>query len=132
MIYYTWKKGEQRHLSRNFATYEFECPCTYPDCVEQRINVALVDNLQKVRDDVNDTVSITSAYRCTKYHLDLTKRGYKTVVNSQHVLGNAADVVSRNMTSLGGAVHKYFMAVGVARNFFHVDERRDKLRSWTY
>lgn len=131
-MHYLWTKGQNRFLTKNFSTSEFDCPCHYPECVEQRINKDLVDNLQKIRDDLNDVITITSAYRCSRYHADLTGRGYKTVVNSQHILGNAADVTSRNMSTLGRLVHERFLAVGVARNFFHVDERRDKPRTWNY
>lgn len=131
-MYFTWQKGQFKQLSKNFNSYEFECPCVNISCIEQKISKDLVDNLQKLRDDVQDVVSVTSAYRCPAYQQELTQRGYKTAKNSQHVLGNAADIVSRNMYALGAAVFKYFRAVGTAKNFFHVDERRDKDRTWTY
>lgn len=131
-MHYVWTKGQNRQLTKNFSTAEFDCPCTIPECVEQRINKDLVDNLQKVRDDLNDVLTVTSGYRCALYQDELEKRGYKTAKNSQHLLGNAADVTSRNMATLGRLLHERFLAVGMARNFFHVDERRDKPRTWNY
>lgn len=131
-MHYVWRKGENSAITKNFWTSEFECPCVLPTCIEQRINRNLVDNLQKVRDSLNEPLTITSGYRCAAYQEDLEKRGYKTAKNSQHLLGNAADVTARNMTTLGRLVHENFISVGVARNFFHVDERRDKPRTWNY
>lgn len=129
-MHYTWLRGANYQLSRSFNSYEFECPCG--QCVEQRISVALVDSLQKVRDDIQDVLVINSAYRCEGYQAELERRGYKTAKNSQHLLGNAADISSRSFEPLRRSVWKYFMAIGVASNFFHVDERRDKMRTWNY
>lgn len=126
---FTWKRGEQHQLSKNFSTLEFECPC---DCIDQRISLQLIDNLQKVRDAVQDSIVVTSGYRCSSYQEALTKRGYQTAKNSQHLLGNAADIWARNLTKLELEVHKHFMATGIARSFIHVDERRDKIRLWQY
>ena len=131
-MHYVWLKGQNRKLTPNFSTTEFDCPCTIPTCVEQRINKDLVDNLQKVRDNLQDSLTVTSGYRCQEYQNELEKRGYKTAKNSQHLLGNAADVTSRNMSTLGRLLHEVFICVGVARNFFHVDERRDRPRTWNY
>lgn len=131
-LYYTWTKGVNKSLTPSFNTSEFQCHCSFPECIEQRINVDLVANLQKIRDDLEEALIITSGYRCERYQQVLAGKGYKTASRSTHCKGDAADISCRNMNKLSPLVWKYFMAVGIAYNFFHVDERRDKPRTWNY
>ena len=77
-------------LSRNFSTHEFRCPC---GCDRAEINPALVEALQELRDLAVRPVRITSGYRCPDHN---RAKGGKR--RSQHLLGNAVDVVIDGLT----------------------------------
>ena len=77
-------------LSRNFSTHEFRCPC---GCDRAEINPALVEALQELRDLAARPVRITSGYRCPDHN---RAKGGKR--RSQHLLGNAVDVVINGLT----------------------------------
>jgi uncharacterized protein YcbK (DUF882 family) len=132
MRYRVWKKGEL-WVSEYFDSEEFECQCSYPDCIEQRIAEELIDKLEGCRREVGKPVVVTSGFRCDKHQADLSNTpGIKTVAKSTHPLGHAADIKCRLMTPLRAAVESRFKAIGVARTFLHVDLRDDKKRRWTY
>lgn len=127
---YLWNRGETLKLSKNFSTGEFTCRCGV--CKEQTISIKLINKLQAVRDLVGP-LTITSAYRCPAHQAALRGQGVQTAKGtSQHELGRAADVQAKNMPALEAALRKEFMAIGVAKTFFHVDLRTDKPREWRY
>jgi uncharacterized protein YcbK (DUF882 family) len=135
--YYTWTKGTDVKLSDHFTTHEFACPCTHPECQEQRLSADLVDRLERFRIALGSPVKVSSGggYRCSRYQADLRARGYETAKGvSQHELGNAADLASQEHTGLELAVQAgfFFRAIGTARTWIHVDTRADKLRRWEY
>ena len=71
-------------LSRNFSRHEFHCRC----CGRAELNPRLVEALQELRDLAGRAVRITSGYRCPDHNR--AEGGSK---RSQHLLGNAADIV---------------------------------------
>jgi zinc D-Ala-D-Ala carboxypeptidase len=133
-LYYEWNKGDAPHLlSTYFSTSEFSCKCSYPECVRQKIAIELVDKLTRVRAAVGKPIQINSGYRCNRHQADLVAGGQvETVQHSTHELGRAADITCRLMTPLLEECEKEFKAIGVARNWLHVDLRDDKTRRWTY
>jgi uncharacterized protein YcbK (DUF882 family) len=132
--YYVWTKGDSIGLTPHFSTTEFECNCQFIDCVVQKISVSLLDGLEKMRVELNAPMNIASGYRCAAYQMVLTKTlGDQTVVNSQHVLGNAADPYSSGRTKeVQRLAQKYFKAVGLGPTKTHVDTRDDRVRRWSY
>lgn len=48
----------------NFSEKEFACPC----CEEVKINENLVRNLQRLREELQQPIVITSAYRCPDHN----------------------------------------------------------------
>lgn len=133
--YYYWDKGENFKLSPYFATKEFACKCSYPECVEQKISRTLIGKLDLVRKDINQPLIINSAYRCNRYQQFLASSGASTVVakSSQHSLGNAVDIKPKTggIAGFEPIVAKYFDSVGLANTYLHVDLRQGK-RRWTY
>lgn len=126
--YFLFNKNDNFKLSKNFSSKEFQCKCSYPDCIEQRVSVDLIENLQKLRDEHSSSITITSGYRCEKHNKDIGGSP-----RSQHIHGNAADLKTSNMTKLLSLVEKFFKAIGNnIPSFIHVDERRDRQRRWTY
>lgn len=138
--YFIWNKGEVTPLSDHFGTQEFSCHCENKDCIEQRVSEDLINRLEWLRAASNGTLHINSGFRCEKYQQELEKSGANTVVakNSQHCLGNAADIASSPLQPLQLLVlikHK-FNAYGIARNWIHVDLRLPHAdgtdRTWKY
>lgn len=131
--YYYWPKFSSVKLSEHFTTDEFSCRCRHTDCNEQRIAVELVDALEDVRKELGASIEITSGFRCRKHQTDLYAGGtVETVLKSTHELGDAADIKTRLMTNLFNVAKKYFLAIGIAPTFLHVDLRHDKVRRWHY
>lgn len=130
--YYFWQKGVNKPLSANFGTKEFTCQCSNSDCEWQMVSKELIEKLQRLRTNMDSGITITSGYRCEKHQAKLAMSGLQTAKNSQHVLGNAADISSSNLSRLHLLSKGHFKAIGVAKTFLHVDLRSDKYRTWTY
>lgn len=137
--YFYFPKGLKEHLSQHFLATEFQCPCSHPNCTNQRVSRELINRLESVRDAISTQLAITSGYRCPEYQADLKTKGYETAIgHSQHELGNAADLTLPGRSSVDlttlllPELKKSFKAIGVGRSFIHVDLRSDKERSWTY
>jgi hypothetical protein len=149
--HYVWEKGkdipfslalvldpvERKRKQSYFSSGEFSCKCSNRDCVEQKVSVELIDLLIKLREAVDAPITVTSGFRCTKHQAAIRGSGTKTAAGtSTHELGQAADVRSKDMVSLGREVEKLFNNIGTASNFIHVDIRPLKAdgtkRRWPY
>lgn len=134
--YYVWKKGDTLALGPYFSTKEMTCRCNYPDCKKQRISKVLIEKLGAIRKEIKQPLIVTSAYRCVQYQAFLRAAGVSTVVAqlSQHELGNAADVVPKDgkLAGFEEVCAKQFEAIGLAKNFLHLDLRGGKKRRWNY
>jgi len=122
-------------VSSHFSTKELDCHCKYPQCKEQKISKDLIARLEKVREEVEQPLIITSAYRCSPYQADLRAYGVNTVVakKSTHESGDAVDVQKkdRDMTGFETICAKYFDSIGLAKTFLHLDTRKG-FRRWKY
>lgn len=131
--YFVFNKGDNIQLSPHFRSNEMQCQCQYPTCEEQRIAQDLINRLENTRNDYNDSVSVTSGFRCHQHQLDLGAAGAETATGlSQHELGNAADIKALDMDKLFKSAENNFQAIGVSKRFLHCDTRSDKIRRWTY
>lgn len=130
-----FKKNENKKLTRNFVSKEFECRCL-KDCGNQYVSEELLNRLQSVRDEMGCPITVTSGFRCREHQEHLRGSGIKTATGiSTHELGIAVDVqvAPSKMDKLYSILEKYFKSIGVARTFFHVDLRNDKeKRRWKY
>ena len=125
----TYKKRSAQKLSENFSVKEFCCKgngC----CSTVKIDMKLVELLQKIREHFGAAVTINSGYRCLK-HNGATKNASKT---SMHTKGQAADIVVEGVKP--AEVAKYAESIGVlgiglyetAKDgyFVHIDTRTKK------
>lgn len=127
----TYTKGSKVKLSPNFSAKEFDCKgknC----CSTTIVDPKLVEYLQTIRDHFNAAITISSGYRCTKHNTNVGGSS-----KSQHVLGNAADIVVKGIDP--ETVAQYAETIGVTGiglyntdadgHFVHVDTR-DKKSFW--
>lgn len=130
-----YRKGERAQLSKYFNSSEFDCHC--PQCTETEIDPRLVTLLTALRTKTGP-LRINSGFRCAHYQDELRARGFETSAGkSQHELGRAADVSAADSRLSGAEIEALarevgFRAVGVAKNWAHLDTRDDKDRHWTY
>ena len=112
-------------LSSNFSKKAFACKC----CGVSKASKKLIDGLQELRESVDRPIVIVSGYRCTKHNINV---GGAT--NSQHMLGNAADIKIEGMTidEIIDAVEKRDVfkngGIGMYKSWVHVDVRPGKAR----
>ena len=71
-------------LTKNFSRREFACHC----CGEVKVDMRLVEALQKLRDLAGVPIRVVSGYRCPKHNAEVG--GAR---NSYHLQGKAADIV---------------------------------------
>lgn len=82
----TYKRGDTTQLSPNFKASEFRCKGK--DCCDEfKIDEALVEWLQKIRDHFGKPVTVNSGYRCPVHN---PKVGGSS--GSHHMKGQAADI----------------------------------------
>lgn len=135
--YFIWNKGDDIQLSKNFNSKEFDCQCTRPACVEQRISIDLVEKIELIRKEINQPLTITSGFRCFNHQQDLKDKGTVSTVIAQkstHVLGDAVDIkIPKNNTidTFLERCEKHFESIGIAKTFLHLDLRKGK-RRWNY
>ena len=108
-------------LSDHFDSDEFACH----HCGEVQVNPKLIELLEQLRYNIGGyPLTINSGYRCPTHN-----RNVGGVSNSQHVLGNAADVACPKELDfdefLWYAKQIEFDAIGIYRdsNFLHLDSR---------
>ena len=81
-------------LTRNFNKREFNSKDGKRMPIDVFLNIqVLAQQLQVIRDTINSPLNINSAYRSPEHN-----KRIGGVPNSQHLLGNAADITSRDFT----------------------------------
>ena len=126
-----YAKSKSTSLSKNFKSTEFDCHgkgC----CSATKIDEALVEFLQKIRDHFNKPVHISSGYRCEIHNAKPSVGG---ATGSRHTKGQAADIVVEDVEP--AEVAKYCESIGVkgiglyekkdcGDDFVHIDTRSSK------
>lgn len=113
---------ENMKLSKNFAVAEFACK---DGSKEIAVDYELIDLLQKMRDALGKSISITSGYRTAKYN-----KLCGGISTSHHLTGKAADIKVAKLSPLDLAyvADKIgFRGIGVYPTFTHVDVGPQKL-----
>lgn len=119
----TYKKGSKTKLSDNFKVSEFACKGK--DCCSSvKIDSDLVTYLQKIRNHFGKSITITSAYRCSKHN-----KAVGGSSNSNHTKGKAADIIIKGVKP--SEVAKYAESIGIKGiglydTFVHIDTRTKK------
>lgn len=119
-------------ITKNFSLKEFECKCgcEMPDFVKKNVT-GLAENLQALRDEVG-RLDLTNAYRCKAHNADVGGS-----VNSQHLLGKAADIKSKTTSPkkmiqiIEGLIKSEKInqgGLGLYNTFTHYDTRGTRAR----
>lgn len=122
-------------MSEHFDLWEFRCQGDECKKLPKNlipINPILIEKLEQLRTLVgNKPITINSGYRCPIHNYEEGS----VVVRSQHVLGNAADIVCPGVSiaDLEILVRECgFDGVGIYPSFIHVDVRSDGKEPNTY
>ena len=120
---------KRKKLTPNFYEDEFACKC---GCGLNGINRELVNLLQKLREDFNSPMVVTSGLRCPEWN---TKS--KGSSNSSHLWGEAVDIgITDGMMryKFVQKAQKHFQRIGIAKTFVHIDVENMKTNPviWTY
>lgn len=122
-------------LTKNFNRSEFECKDGSPMTENQFKNIQeLAKNLQVLRDELEEPIHITNAYRSRAHNQAIG--GSK---NSQHTLGKAADIYVESLKPkqlakvIEGLIEEGKMSEGgigiyTKNKFVHYDIRGTKAR----
>lgn len=80
-------------MTENFKKNEFDCKCGCEMPEDILVNITkLANQLQYVRNNVALPITINSAYRCEAHN-----KSIGSSLNSQHLLGKAADIVIKGL-----------------------------------
>lgn len=96
--------------------------------VDSRVKPQVVTGLEGISQAVGYQLQVTSAYRSPEYN-----RSVGGAKNSQHVQGNAVDIVQTGLSNaqrqafIQAAIDNGFTAIGVYNTFTHIDIRGAKI-----
>ena len=135
MAIISFKKGENKQLSRHFNSKEFECNCK--QCEINYIDEDFIEKIEIVREEYGKPIKVNSGYRCPAHN-----KAIGGAANSSHTSGMAGDVCPIVVTldsldELYDICYDVFDNIGDGRNkgFVHVDSRPKKAsgkRTWLY
>ena len=114
-------------LSKNFDREEFLCRCG-----AEGIDLALVEVLQKVRDEVGP-MRINSAFRCPPCNNEVGGSE-----SSSHLVGKAVDIHCDNSLKryklISNLIAQGVCRIGIRSDFIHcdIDERKSQNVVWVY
>lgn len=126
-------KADNMKLTKNFSKSEFDSKdgAEMPKDVLNNVKI-LAENLQVLRDAIGKPIKINSGYRSKSHNKNIG--GSR---NSQHLLGKAADIVVKGMTSktVLKIIENLILTkdmqdggIGYYSNFTHYDIRQNKSR----
>lgn len=113
----------------NFSPTELSCKCSGQFCDgEYWHDVAFLDHLQGLRDDMQRALDVTSGHRCLRWNIAVGGAQH-----SQH-LRIAVDIRLQghdHVSLLEKADKRGFTGIGLAKTFIHLDRRANPAR-WYY
>lgn len=124
--------NKDKFLSKNFQVKEFS-----KSADKARIDVKLVECLQKLRDALGRSITVTSGYRSYGYNKRLYESKGKTPTKSQHISGRAVDIKVSGLNGLQLAkeaikVCGCDIAIGLGWSFIHLDVRGKYTPGYTF
>jgi uncharacterized protein YcbK (DUF882 family) len=134
--YYVWQKGQVFPFNKYFKSSEFDCQCKLKSCVDQKVSIKLINKIVELREAIQEPLTVTSGFRCKAHQAEIRASGVSTVVAkvSTHESGDAADIkpTRTSIKDFETVCARFFMSIGIAKNFLHLDLREGKFRRWDY
>lgn len=121
---FPWSKQVKNY----FQPHEFKCRCKRPECDAPPMRPAFLQKLNALRHEWGEPLAISSGSRCAFWNAKVGGSG-----RSQHMAGNAADIIMRpqdaaHFAELASRIGMGGVAIG--KNFVHVDD--GPKRTWSY
>lgn len=117
-------KGANFKISKNFSSYEFECPCVWEDCRSVILTDDVVSSLQSTRDDFKAPVIVSSGNRCVRRNQIVGG-----AENSSHTWGDGVDLTCDDVEELNfleSCAKRHFKFVLRYEHHIHCDNRLHK------
>ena len=132
-IIYPKAQGRVPHdfqILPSFLLSELACPCIYLHCRATILYKPFLDLLQRIRDEIESPLIVTSCYRCSEKNRDV--RG---AALSAHLIGAGADIKSRNLSPLelvSTVKGEGARGIGIYKDHLHIDMlcAEDKQERW--
>lgn len=120
----TYPKASADKLSEHFSVAEFSCHGQTCGCTEVKVDEALVERLEDIRNHFGARTYISSGYRCPTHNASVGGAS-----KSYHMRGQAADIVVEGVSP--AEVAKYaesigILGIGLYDSFTHIDTRTTK------
>lgn len=136
-----WHKSQPDFsVSSNFKASEFVCKCKRDDCGYALFDTETIIVVQRIRDLLGQSCTITSGYRCPVHN-----KAEGGGLTSRHITGMAADITWKSAyKDLADASFRShiknlhwgtkLMGIGWGQTFLHVDtdQARKTLTEWKY
>lgn len=131
----TGGENRKKNLSRHFTVHELTKSGS-TQFEHARIDPALVECLQAIRDKVGKSITVNSGYRSYAYNANIYRKRRRKPTKSRHCSGQAADIKVQGMSGyelaqLGISAYSPDIGVGIGANYIHIDVRGHWAR-WTY
>jgi uncharacterized protein YcbK (DUF882 family) len=112
------------------------CTCGHPDCDQRSVDQETLDQVQKIRDDLGEAMTITSGGRCPNHHMEAhkTKPGDHQKCKAVDVLCISSKLETK-LKVLAGRHGATRVAGGVSSNFVHMawtETDRKDVPTWSY
>ena len=118
-------------LTEHFSRKEFACKC---GCGADHVSMALVEQLQRLRNFIRRPIVITSGVRCTAYNASVGGEP-----DSAHLTGDGADIAcfaSHTRWQMKRLIYQWqlFNRIGTGDTFLHLDVSLalPQEMEWTY
>jgi uncharacterized protein YcbK (DUF882 family) len=121
-------KESSSRLSAHFSQVEFACKC----CGRVKVNPKLIVSLETLRERCgNRPILVRSGYRCPRHN-----KAVGGAINSQHLVGGAADIAIEGMSPVEIAYRAVeipaIRGIGLGEEFLHLDVRTSHRAVWGY
>lgn len=116
-----FKKNSNHQFSPHFNSNELDCNCSLSSCLDQLVDIRILNALEKVRALVGRSIAINRCYSCIDHN-----RAIGGALNSNHCKGLAVDI-----RDIDGSI-KDLMTEQVLKELDLYMEHPSKTKGWCH